>query len=208
MDDYWSEFLKVAAAHLLAVASPGPDFAMVMRQSTGYGRRVGIWTSVGVGSGILLHIAYSLCGFALVIRGSEFWFAVLKYAAAGYISWIGVQALMAKPRTTSGELGEGAPMPGKFSAFRVGFLTNALNPKATLFFLALFATVISPSTPTLVKLGYGVWMSVTTMAWFCLVATVFTAAEVRRKFDLYGHWLNRALGVILLGFAVSIAISR
>jgi RhtB (resistance to homoserine/threonine) family protein len=208
MDDYWAEFLKVAAAHLLAVASPGPDFAVVMRQSLGYGRRVGLWTSVGVGCGILLHVAYSLCGIALVIKGSEFWFTLLKYVAAAYIAWIGLQSILAKPKLLNEERIEMALAPTTAAAFRTGFLTNALNPKATLFFLALFATVISPSTPTLVKLGYGGWMTLATMVWFCLVATVFTAAEVRLKFIRYGHWLDRALGFILLGFAVSLALTR
>jgi RhtB (resistance to homoserine/threonine) family protein len=208
MDDYWAEFLKVAAAHLLAVASPGPDFAVVMRQSLGYGRRVGLWTSVGVGCGILLHIAYSLCGIALLIRSSDFWFTLLKYVAAAYIAWIGLQSLLTTPKLPNEERIEIARAPTAAAAFRTGFLTNALNPKATLFFLAVFATVISPSTPTLVKLGYGGWMTVATMGWFCLVASVFTAAEVRLKFLRHGHWLDRALGLILLGFAVSLAFAR
>ncbi|HTO03146.1 MAG TPA: LysE family transporter, partial [Opitutus sp.] len=71
--DYAMEFGKVALAHLLAVMSPGPDFAVVLRQSLGYGRRIAIWTSVGIGTAILLHVTYSLLGIGLLITGSPEW---------------------------------------------------------------------------------------------------------------------------------------
>ncbi|MEO7598163.1 MAG: LysE family transporter [Opitutus sp.] len=204
MHDYWIEFLQVAAAHLLAVASPGPDFAMVLRQSIGYGRRTGVWTAIGVGCGIFIHVSYSLLGIALLIKGSELWFTVLKYVGATYIGWIGIQSLLAKPRALTAANALGTTAPRQSAAFRTGFLTNALNPKATLFFIALFATVISPVTPTVFKVGYGLWMVAATMAWFCLVATVFTGSRVRQKFARYGHWVSRALGIVLLGFAIGL----
>ena len=67
---YWAEFLTIAVAHLFAVASPGPDFAVVLRQSVLGGSRTGIWTSLGVGSAILLHVAYCLLGVALLLAQS------------------------------------------------------------------------------------------------------------------------------------------
>ena len=67
MHEYWVEFSKVAVAHALAVASPGPDFAVVMKQSLSMGRRAGFWTSVGIGTAILMHVAYSLLGLGLLI---------------------------------------------------------------------------------------------------------------------------------------------
>jgi RhtB (resistance to homoserine/threonine) family protein len=212
MHDLWIEFGKVALAHLLAVASPGPDFAIVLKQSLTYGRRTAIWTSVGVGTAILLHVGYSLLGLGLLIRGSELWFAVVKYAGAAYIAWLGVQSLGAKPRTDSAATGDGmresgAALPAAGSAFATGFLTNALNPKVTLFFVALFVMVVSPQTPKLVQAAYSGWMAVATMGWFSLVALFFTRADVRRKFLRHGHWIDRALGVVFLGFAVSLVVA-
>src|SRR5688572_14662087 len=131
MHEHWLEFSKVAVAHFLAVASPGPDFAIVLKQSLSHGRRTAIWTSIGVGTAILVHVTYSLFGLGLLIRGSELWFNVVKYVGAAYIAWIGVQSLRAKPR-----LGEGASpaeivattkVPNERGAFAIGFLTNALN---------------------------------------------------------------------------------
>ena len=210
MDDAWVEFAKVAGAHLLAVASPGPDFAIVLRQSLAHGRPTAIWTSVGVGTAILLHVGYSLLGMGLLIRSSALWFGFVKYAGAAYIAWLGVQALRSKPRddaaAVGSEVADGAE-PGGRGAFAVGFLTNALNPKATLFFISLFAMIVSPRTPKLVQAGYGVWMALATMGWFSLVAVLFTRDDVRRKFLRHGHWIDRALGVVFLAFAVSLALA-
>lgn len=212
MDEYKVEFFKVALAHLLAVVSPGPDFAVVLRQSLTHGRRTAIWTSVGVGTAILLHVGYSLLGLGLLIQSSEVWFAVVKYAGAGYIAWLGLQSLRVKARTEAeifaglGEAG-GAGLPTSRAAFVTGFVTNALNPKATLFFVSLFVMVVSPQTPKLVQVGYGVWMALGTMAWFSLVAVFFTREDVRRVFLRLGHWIDRVLGVVFLALAGSLAFA-
>lgn len=206
--EYGIEFGKVALAHMLAVVSPGPDFAVVLRQSLGYGRRIAIWTSVGIGTAILLHVTYSLLGLGLLIRGSVEWYHWLKMAGAVYIGWLGVQSL----RTTRRDVGVAAStnpldVPSRKAAFLTGFLTNALNPKATLFFIALFATVISSQTPRWIQAGYGAWMCVATIGWFCLVSVLFTRENVRRRFVKHGHWVSRLLGVVLIGFALSLALS-
>ena len=64
------EFMTVALVHLLAVASPGPDFAVVVRESVAQGRRAGSWTALGVGCGIFVHVAYSLLGIGLIVSQS------------------------------------------------------------------------------------------------------------------------------------------
>ena len=208
MPDLWLEFSKVALAHLLAVASPGPDFAIVLKQSLTHGRRTALWTSVGVGTAILLHVTYSLLGLGLLIRGSVLWFNVVKYAGAAYIAWLGVQALRAKPRVMATLVGADVAMPpSDRGAFATGFLTNALNPKVTLFFISLFVLLVNPRTPKLVQAGYGLWMALATIGWFSLVSVVFTREGVRRRFLRYGHWIDRALGVVFLAFALGLALA-
>lgn len=208
MHAYWLEFGKVALAHALAVASPGPDFAIVLKQSVAHGRRTAIWTSLGVGTAILLHVGYSLLGLGLLIRGSEGWFTAVKYAGAAYVAWLGVQALRARPRSeTSAAAGDGAPSPSTHGAFATGFLTNALNPKVTLFFISLFVLVVDPHTPKIIQAGYGLWMSLATMAWFSLVSVLFTRDDVRGRFLRQGHWIDRALGVVFLGFAATLVFA-
>jgi RhtB (resistance to homoserine/threonine) family protein len=209
MHDAWVEFAKVAVAHLLAVASPGPDFALVLKQSLTRGRHVAICTSLGIGAAILLHVSYSLLGLGLLLRGSEAWFNAVKYAGAAYIAWLGLQALQAKPRA-QGEGGNvsAGERPGSLRAFTSGFLTNVLNPKATLFFISLFALGVSPATPKLVQAGYGLWMASATAAWFCAVSLLFTRPEVRARFWRHGHWIDRVLGVVFLAFAASLVFAK
>jgi RhtB (resistance to homoserine/threonine) family protein len=205
MHGYWLEFSQVALAHLLAVISPGPDFAVVVKQSLTHGRRIAIWTSIGVGSAILFHLGYSLLGLGLLIRSSPFWFNAVRLAGAGYLGWLGVQGLRAKPRAFALLVQErAAPALAAPRAFAMGFLTNALNPKATLFFVSLFVLLVSPRTPPLVRAVYGVWMSLATMAWFSLVAVLFTRPAVQRRFHRNAHWVDRVLGLVLLGFAAAL----
>lgn len=220
---YLPEFLTIMAAHALAVASPGPDFAIVLRQSLHHGRRTALWTSLGIGCGLSVHITYSLLGLGLVLKNSAVALTTVKWLGAAYLAWIGVQALRSKPRTEDVDVGRGLSpavrgsvgdkprptrdVPTARAAWTTGFLVNVLNPKAALFFIALFPLAVSVTTPRLVQVGYGAWMTVTTVAWFSFVSVVFTREEIRRAFLRHGHWIDRALGVIFLGFAASLAVN-
>ncbi|MBD9484990.1 LysE family transporter [Pseudomonas sp. PDM14] len=206
---YWAEFLTVALIHLLAVASPGPDFAIVVRESVAHGRRAGVWTAAGVGMGIFVHVGYSLLGIGLIVSQSIVLFNALKWLAAAYLLYIGIKALRAKP-AAEGALdvtGDGqarAPL----AAFMTGFVTNGLNPKATLFFLSLFTVVINPHTPLAVQAGYGVYLAFATALWFCLVALLFSQSRVRAGFARMGHWFDRVMGAVLIGLGVKLAFSE
>ncbi len=205
--DYLPEFLTIMVAHALAVASPGPDFAIVLRQSLRHGRSTALWTSVGIGCGLSIHITYSLLGLGLFLKNSVVALTTVKWLGAAYLTWVGVQALRAKPRSGDIDLAAGVAAPTAGAAWTTGFLVNVLNPKAALFFISLFPLAVSVTTPRLIQIGYGVWMTVTTVAWFSFVSVVFTRESVRRSFLRHGHWIDRTLGVIFLGFAVSLILT-
>jgi len=204
---YWPEFLTIAVAHALAVASPGPDFALVVRQSLTHGRRTALWTSVGIGCGIGVHVTCSLLGLGLVLSRSEMILQIAKYLGAAYLAYLGLQAVRTSPRSGEINLLLSPQEPGRRSAWATGFWVNVLNPKAALFFLSLFPLAVSPDTPKFIQAGYGVWMAVTTAVWFSLVAILFTRATVRQKFLSYGHWIDRLLGLVFLGFALSLLLA-
>lgn len=206
---YWAEFLTVALIHLLAVASPGPDFAIVVRESVAHGRRVGTWTALGVGTGIFVHVAYSLLGIGLIVSQSIVLFNALKWLAAAYLFYIGIKALRAKP-AEPGSLEVAAEDVARSArgAFMTGFVTNGLNPKATLFFLSLFTVVINPHTPLVVQAGYGVYLAFATAIWFCLVALLFSQRRVRAGFARMGHWFDRLMGTVLVGLGFKLAFTE
>ncbi|MBX3739181.1 MAG: LysE family transporter [Candidatus Didemnitutus sp.] len=206
--NYWPEFLTIVVAHALAVASPGPDFALVLRQSLAHGRRVAVWASIGIGCGIGFHVGYCSLGLGLLLRDSSVALSVAKYLGAAYLAWVGVQALRASPREGDLDLAEGNAAPTNGAAWTQGFIVNVLNPKAALFFIALYALRVSPTTPSLLKFGYGAWLMLATMAWFCLVSMLFTQTEIRRRFLRHGHWIDRALGVVFLAFAAALVLAK
>ncbi|MCK7550400.1 LysE family translocator [Marinobacter goseongensis] len=206
MQNYWAEFLTVALVHLLAVASPGPDFAVILRQALCQSRRNALLTAAGVGAGILVHVTYSLLGIGLLIQQSLLLFNILKVVGALYLSWIAIQCLRARAGGVQ-VAAEPALAQRGLAAFRLGFLTNTLNPKATLFFVSLFSVVISPGTPVALQTAYGVYMALATGLWFALVATFFTLPRVRRGFNRFGHWLDRLMGGVLLLLAGQLLFS-
>jgi threonine/homoserine/homoserine lactone efflux protein len=132
--EYLSIIATVAVIHLLAVISPGPDFMMITRSSLIYSRRTGMYSAIGLGLGILVHVAYSLVGIGLVISQSIVLFTIIKYLGAIYLIYIGYKSLTAKlERAKDNEIVMRQGIT-PLKAIRIGFLTNVLNPKATLFF--------------------------------------------------------------------------
>lgn len=206
---YLNEFLMVAMVHLLAVISPGPDFAVVIRNSVSAGRRAGLITAVGIGLGIFLHVAYSLLGIGIIVSQSVWLFNMLKLVAGAYLLYLGIKALRARPQPiTDGEVAAAPIDMPPTKAFLNGFVTNGLNPKATLFFLSVFTLIISPQTPKLVQAGYGIYLAAATTLWFCLVALLFSQPGVRRGFARMGHWFDRLMGMVLIALGLHLALAE
>lgn len=208
MFPYFEEFLTIALVHLVAVASPGPDFAIVVRHSVAYGRRVALLTSIGIGLGILLHVAYSLVGLSVVIATTPWLYAAISYLAAAYLVYLAVGALRSGPPKKNTVVSEekrahGGQISDK-KALWTGFLTNGLNPKATLFFLSLFTAIISVDTPFTVKLGYGVYLAIATGLWFCFLSYLLSTSRVAELIGAKGYWLDRMMGVLLIGLAAKL----
>ncbi|WP_340616737.1 LysE family translocator [Xenorhabdus entomophaga] len=201
---YWSEFLGLAVIHFLAVVAPGPDFAVTIRQSVRFGRWAGICTAVGIGAGISVHVIYTLVGISALMHTTPWLMELAKLVGGIYIIWIGINFIRSKPADpTALETGGGGQvLQSRWKAFLMGFMTNATNPKATLFFLAVFTTVVSSSTPISVQIIYGVWMCVVNALWFVLVSIIFSNFMIRQKFIQKGYWFERVMGLILIGFAI------
>lgn len=206
--EYLTLIGSVTLIHLLAVISPGPDFIMAVRNSLLYSRRTGIWTAVGFGCGIAVHISYSLAGLALVISKSILLFNVIKLLGAAYLVYVGVRSLFSK----SAALDLGDPDRkkdiGALAGLRIGFLTNVLNPKATLFFLSLFTLVISPDTPMPVMGLLSAIMIGNTILWFSLVSVFLSQKRIRAGFERFQGLFNKSLGVLLIALGIKVALTR
>lgn len=190
---------------MLGVMSPGPDFAVVMRNSLIYTRKIGVLTAIGVSLGILVHLAYILLGVGVAITKTPWLFYLFKYCGAAYLMYIGIKGLLVKKHVQKiADSNEHLRTISSFAALRTGFFTNAINPKAMLFFLSLLSAFITPSKPNLVIAIYGGIIISTTLIWFTCVAVCFSNQRLRSFFDDHKHIVERVTGglLILLGIKI------
>ncbi|MDR3413353.1 MAG: LysE family transporter [Formivibrio sp.] len=196
--------LAVATITILAVISPGADFAMVTRNSIILSRRAGMLTAAGIALGTLVHVGYSMAGIGLLVSRSIILFNTLKFTGAAYLIYLGIAMLRSEKADTSPVQKTVMPL-SDLAALRIGFLTNALNPKTTLFVVALFTQVISPRTPFVTQLGYGLFISLTHLAWFTLVAYAFSSEAARRFVASSRHIIERSIGAVLVTLGLGLA---
>src|ERR1035437_742014 len=142
--EYLPLILSVTLINLFAAMSPGPDFVMCVKNSVTYSRKIGILTAIGIGLGLSIHIAYCMAGVGLIISKSPFIFNIIKISGAIYLVYMGIRSILAKQSKMNVEKNQKNTDLSAWRAIKSGFLTNVLNPKATLFFLALFSMVIGP----------------------------------------------------------------
>jgi threonine/homoserine/homoserine lactone efflux protein len=130
-------------------------------------------------------MTYCIAGIAVIISQSIMLFNIMKWLGALYLIYIGIQSWRAKHTMIHIDAHKHKHTISAFHAVKMGFLTNALNPKATLFFLSAFTLIISPSTPMWIQLAIGVWCVAQTFLWFAFVAIVLTIPRVRRVFERF-----------------------
>lgn len=201
--DLLQGLLLITSIHLLAAASPGPDFILVSRQTLSNGKKAGFMVSIGIALGLSVHILYSVLGLAAVIANSVAALWAIKIIGGCYLLYLGVQGLRAKPISHLTKQ-KTAPKHSSIKAISKGFLCNALNPKAPIYFVALFTVVLSPNLPALHLFIYGIWMMILQLFWFSTVVLLLSRPSVNEKFQRLGHWIDRILGgaMILMGLKV------
>lgn len=192
--------LLLLTIHAFALISPGPDFAVVTRLSIVAGRRSGLWAAAGVSTAIGMYVLLCALGLSLVIAALPGFSRVLSVVGALYLAWLGVQCLRSRGELPAREVhAEGG------RAFLTGLLTNLLNPKAMLYFGSILSQVLTPG------LSHGdialVWVLLLSESflWFALVAGLFSSRRVLGWLRGRLIWLDRAIGVVLLGLAAKVA---
>lgn len=199
--------ILVITISCLGMISPGPDFFLVLKNSLSYNRKMALMTCLGVISAIAIHMSYCVAGIAVLITATPWLYNALRYAGAAYLLWIGVKALLAKSSGTAYvskhalELNVTAK-----AAFMQGLLCNLLNPKATLFFLAIFTQLLNASSTMVDKLvvAFIIWLEAT--IWWPMVVFVFQTQIVQRRYFKLQIIIDKLLGVILILLGVKVAL--
>jgi RhtB (resistance to homoserine/threonine) family protein len=201
-----NEFITITFIITLAVISPGPDFAIVMRNALAYSRVNGVYTALGIGCSTLFHSAYCILGLAIIISKSLMLFNVIKYIGAAYLIYIGICSIIAKRSTQIDIRPKADKQISKLQAFRQGLLCNALNPKAIFFFLALFTMVMKPGTPLHVQMAYAIEIALLHFSWFACLSVLITHHKIKAKINKIQHHVVKVMGVFLVSLGVRIAV--
>lgn len=214
MDIYIAQWLTLIAVFSVAVISPGPDFIMAVRNSIVFSRSVGILTATGFALGVMVHVTYTIFGISAIIAQSILLFNIIKYAGAAYLIYFGIQAIRSKgmgqkaiDQATANKEKDATQAMSDWQAIRSGFLTNVLNPKATLFFLAIFSQIIRPDTPFIWQSVYGLTCAAMVFIWFSMVVLVLTHGPVRTAFLKATKWIDRVCGTLLIALGVKVALT-
>ena len=206
--DFWHGFWVITGIHLLAAASPGPDFVFVSQQTLSRGRRAGLVCSLGIALGLGVHIAYSVLGLAAVIASAAWLLSAIKISGGAYLLYLGIKGLRAKAQGKTVELhARTLPAQSVAAGLWKGFLCNLLNPKAPVYLVSVFTVVLSPAMPLWQLAVYGVWMIVLQLVWFAAVALLLSVPRVNRRFRQAGHWIDRLLGSVMALLGIKVMMS-
>ncbi len=197
---------------LLLNITPGPDTAYIIGRSIQFGWRGGAAAAIGISSGCLVHVFGAAIGLSALLMASSAAFTAVKLAGAAYLLFVGVQMLLSRPRPMQGDAAQGDAMSLR-RVFWQGALTNALNPKVALFFLAFLPQFVAADSghKTLAFLLLGLIFIFSGTLW-CLGVAAFAAraaGRIRQSRDVM-VWINRVLGGLLvyLGFRVAMLQTR
>jgi threonine/homoserine/homoserine lactone efflux protein len=194
---------------LLLNIMPGPDSLLIMTRSATQGARAGCTAALGIGTGTFVHVFAAALGLSAILATSATAFTVVKYVGAAYILYMAIGLLRSRPRDAAAAVAV-APLPYR-KIFAQGFLTNVLNPKVAIFFLAFVPQFIDADAPNkaLAFIVLGCIFDLNGMLW-CNALALFTArASARLKVSpLVSLWLNRATGGLFVWLGVKLALSK
>jgi RhtB (resistance to homoserine/threonine) family protein len=205
------QVLAFALVAAVVTVTPGADTMLVVRNALRGGRRDGVLTALGIGSGLYVHALLSAIGVSVLLAQSAEAFLALRVAGAAYLAWLGLQSLRAGIR--------GAPpgdVPGAARAavpaarcFREGILTNLLNPKVIVFYLALLPQFLSPGDPVLAKsLLLAAIHCVEGLAWLSIVAWAVDRSRRFFRRPALRRILDSVCGTVLVALGAKLALER
>jgi len=205
-----ANWLMFLAAGVVLNLTPGPDTLYVLARSVGQGRRAGLVSALGIGAGCLVHLSFAVLGLSAVLARSAVAYEVVKWLGAAYLVYLGVRALW-QLRAGAAALGKPETVPASMRRiFLQGFLTNVLNPKVAIFFLAFlpqFVDVARGNVASQIAL-LGLTFAVTGTTWLVIVATAAgSVAGKLRANPRHARWLERGAAAVFIGLGVRLAVS-
>ena len=197
------------AAGILLNLTPGPDTVYILGRSIAQGREAGVASALGISLGSIFHTCAAALGLSAILATSALAFGAIKLLGGAYLIFLGIRLLLDRRKQLS--------LPANFrrrttlAAFRQGVLTNVLNPKVALFFLAFLPQFIDPASNMKIAAFVALGLTfVTTGTIWCLILASFASAlsERLRANEMVGHWLNRAAGALFIFLGLRLATAK
>ena len=185
-------FIWSSLAHIIALTSPGPDTAIVIRQVSLYGRKSGVLAALGIGLGIYIHCLLAINGLSLLVVSNVLYKFVISVIGSTYILYLGIKMLMPQPNTKEKETHNKKAS----SSFFIGLITNLFNIKAFIFFVSLFSILVD-SINGLYFYIYPLYFAFTSTAWFIFLSYLLTNQSLE-KFNIHSNKLVSKITAILL----------
>lgn len=209
-----SQVLAFTAVAALLTVTPGSDTLLVIRNTLRGGRSAGWITMTGILCGLLVHALFSAVGLSVVLAKSAAAFHAVKLAGAAYLVWLGVQTVLSSRRAGAiGNAASGEPVAAASTTaapragFTEGLLTNVLNPKVAVFYLAFLPQFISPGDPVLAKsVLLASIHALEGVLWLGGIAVVVARSRRFLRHPSVERWLLRASGTILAGLGIRLAL--
>lgn len=197
-------------ASLLLVLSPGPDTIYIVSRSVAQGRTAGLLSSLGIGTGVLIHICAAALGLTAILATSATAFLAVKYVGALYLIYLGIRTWLERSSPLDPEQAR-LPAASRWAIFRQGVVSDVLNPKMAVFFLAFLPQFIVPDSPAR-GLAFVLLGSVI-VAFFVVWATILVLGSSAltsylRRHRRISRYLNRATGTVFVGLGMRLALEQ
>lgn len=203
MFDFWPALTALAALHLIAAMVPGPNTVVVSHLAAAQSRGAALRAVAGVATATGTWVLVTLSGVAVLLHQAEGLFWLMRIAGAGYLLYTGLRLLSGLLRRGGGEASP--PQPAVGSPFRLGLLTNLINPKSGVFWTSVFAVAVPAGAPTGFYAAAFALILAQTVLWYGLVALVFASGPARRLYRRAAHWLQAVAGLAMIGFGLKLA---
>jgi len=196
---------------LLLNISPGPDTAYIVARSTQFGWQAGVVAALGIAAGIVVHVSAAALGISALLAASATAFTTVKFIGAAYLIYLGIRMLIRDQHGKQSEMTGGKPEVDLVTIFRQGFITNVLNPKVALFFLAFLPQFIDAQAQS--KLSafvlLGLIFDVNGTLWNILVAWLAArGAALMGNIGRVRKWIDRGVGGLFIGIGIKLAVSE
>ncbi|UCZ56411.1 LysE family translocator [Desulfurispirillum indicum] len=200
-----SVLIAISVIWSVAVITPGPNFFITVHTAIGTTRRLSLFTVMGIVVGTLVWSVSGYLGISVLFKAAPMLYFVFKVIGGLYLVYVGFNLIIKRRNQTKSDIGK---YHSAISCFRLGLLTNLLNPKTAAFMTSLFAATIPPDVSIELGVVCVVLICSISAIWYSLISALFSYDIARKLYDKQKQKIEKVAGAIFVGFGLKLAISE